>query len=58
MICCERTVKRMGTLGVRVWKMKALTVKMETKILAGKGRYEVSLVSFGCFFISLPLFLY
>jgi hypothetical protein len=31
-------VKRMGTLGLSVRKMKALTVKMETVTLTGKGR--------------------
>jgi hypothetical protein len=37
MICCGMTVKRMGMLGVSVRKMKALTVKMETVTLIGKG---------------------
>jgi hypothetical protein len=37
-IRCEMAVKRMGMLGVSVRKMKALTVKMETVILIGKGR--------------------
>jgi hypothetical protein len=31
-------VKRMGMLGVSVRKMKALTVKMKTVTLIGKGR--------------------
>jgi hypothetical protein len=31
-------VKRMGMLGVSVRKRKALTVKMETVALIGKGR--------------------
>jgi hypothetical protein len=38
MICCGIAVKRMGMLGVSVRKMKALTVKMVTVILIGKGR--------------------
>ena len=38
MICNGMAVKRMGMLGVSVRKMKALTVKMETGILIGKGR--------------------
>ena len=38
MICCGMLVKRMGMLGVSVRKMKALTVKMETFTLSGKGR--------------------
>jgi len=37
MICCEMTVKRMAMLGASVRKMKALTVKMETVALIGKG---------------------
>ena len=37
MICCGMLVKRMGMLGVSVRKMKALTVKMETVTLIGKG---------------------
>jgi hypothetical protein len=35
-------VKRMGMLGVNVKKMKALTVKMETVTLFGKGRYNLT----------------
>ena len=38
MICCGMTVKRMGMLGVSMRKMQALTVKMETVTLIGKGR--------------------
>ena len=38
MICCGMAVKRMGMLEVSVRKMKALTVKMETLSLIGKGR--------------------
>jgi hypothetical protein len=30
--------ERMGMLGVSVWKMKALTVKVETVTLVSKGR--------------------
>jgi len=36
-ICCGMAVKRMGMLGVRVRKMTALIVKMETVTLIGKG---------------------
>jgi hypothetical protein len=36
-ICCGMAVKRMGMLGVCVKEMKALTVKMETVTLIGKG---------------------
>jgi hypothetical protein len=38
MICCGMAVRRMGMLGVSVRKMEALTVKMETVTLIGKGR--------------------
>jgi len=38
MIFCGMTLKRIGMLGVSVRKMKALTVKMETVTLIGKGR--------------------
>ena len=37
MICCGMLVQR-GMLGVSVRKMKALTGKMETVTLIGKGR--------------------
>jgi hypothetical protein len=36
-ICSGMAVKRMGTLGVSERKTKALTVKMETVTLTGKG---------------------
>ena len=42
MICCGWAVKRMGMLGVSVRKMKALTVKMETLTLIGKGRKNLT----------------
>jgi hypothetical protein len=42
MICCGMAVKRMGVLGVSVRKMKALTVKMETVTLIGKGRQNLT----------------
>jgi hypothetical protein len=35
--CCGIAVRRMGMLGVSARKMKALTVKMETVTLIGKG---------------------
>jgi hypothetical protein len=38
MICCGMAEKRMGMLGASVREMKALTVKMETVTLIGKGR--------------------
>jgi hypothetical protein len=37
MICCGMVAKRWGMLGVRVWKMKTLTVK-ETVTLIDEGR--------------------
>jgi hypothetical protein len=38
MICCAMAVMRLGMLGVSVRKTKALTVKVETVTLIGKGR--------------------
>jgi len=38
MICCGMAVKRMGMLRVSVRRMKAMTMKMETVPLIGKGR--------------------
>jgi len=38
MIRCGMAVKRMGMLGASTRKMKALTVKMKTVTLIGKGR--------------------
>jgi hypothetical protein len=38
MICCGMAAKRMAMLRVSVWKMEALTVKMETVTLIGEGR--------------------
>ena len=37
-VSCGMTVKRMGMLRVSGSKMKAVTVKMETVALIGKGR--------------------
>ena len=42
MICCGMTVNRVGMLRVNVRQMKAMTVKMETVKLIGKGRYNVT----------------
>ena len=39
---CGMAVKRMGILGVSVRKMKALTVMIETVILIGKGRQNLT----------------
>jgi hypothetical protein len=41
MICGRMAWYGMGRLGVSVRKMKALTVKMETVTLIGKGRQNV-----------------
>ena len=38
MICCGMAVKWMGTLGMSVRKIKALTVKMQTVTLFAEGR--------------------
>jgi len=37
-VCCGMAVERMEMLGFSVRMMKALTVKMETVTLIGKGR--------------------
>jgi len=42
MICCGTAVKRMGMLGLSVRKIKALTVKMKTMTLIGKGRKNLT----------------
>ena len=42
MICCGMALKSMGMLGVSVSKMKALTVKVETVTLTGKGAQNVT----------------
>ena len=44
MISCGMVVKRMGMLGVSERKMKALSVKMETVTLIGKGRQNPTCV--------------
>ena len=36
-LCCGTAVKRMGTLGVSMRKMRLLTVKMETVTLIATG---------------------
>jgi hypothetical protein len=41
-ICYGMAVKGMGMLGVSVTKMKAVTVKMETVTLIGKGRRNLT----------------
>jgi len=40
MICCGMAVKRVGMLGESVRKLKALTVRVETVTLSGKGRWN------------------
>jgi hypothetical protein len=42
MMCCGIAVKRMGMVGMSVRKIEALTVKMETVTLIGKGRYNLT----------------
>jgi hypothetical protein len=37
-ICCGMAIERMGMLGFSVRMMKALTSKIETVTLMGKGR--------------------
>ena len=41
MLYLEMAMKRIGSLGVSVRKMKTLTVKMETMTPTGKGRYDI-----------------
>jgi hypothetical protein len=41
-ICCGIAVKRVEMLGVSVRKIRALTVKMETVTLIGKGTYNLT----------------
>ena len=41
-ICCGTAVKRMGILGVSVREMKALTVKVATVTLTGKGAQNLT----------------
>jgi hypothetical protein len=41
-ICCGMAGKRIRMLGVSVRKIKALTVKMETVTLIGKGRKNLT----------------
>ena len=41
-ISCGMAVKRVGMLVVSVGNMKALTVKVETVTLIGKGRYNLT----------------
>jgi hypothetical protein len=38
MICCGMAAKRLGMLGVKVRKIKALSVNMKTVALTGDGR--------------------
>jgi len=40
-IYCRMAMRRMGVLAVSVRKMKALTVKMGTVTLIGKGRWNL-----------------
>ena len=42
MVCCGMAVKRLGMLGVKVRKMKTLTVKMVIVTLVGKGRWNLT----------------
>jgi len=41
-ICYGMALKKLGMLGVRVRKMKILTVKVERVTLIGKGRYNLT----------------
>jgi len=41
-ICCGMAVKRVGMLVVSAENIKALTVRVKTATLIGKGRYNVT----------------
>jgi len=57
MICCGMAVKRMGMLRVSVRKMKALTVKIETVTLIGRGRQNLTCFVYLVYTISSKIFL-
>ena len=42
MVCDGMSLKRIGMLGMRVRKMKVLTVKMETVTQNNKGGYNLT----------------
>jgi hypothetical protein len=47
-VCCGMAVKRMKMLRVRVRKMMAMTVKMETVTLIGIGRQNLTYLCIKC----------
>ena len=57
MIHCGMAVERMGMLGGSVWKMKALTVEMETVTLIGKGRQNLTCIVYEVYPINSEVFL-
>jgi hypothetical protein len=56
MIGCGMAVNRVGRLGERVRKMKALTVKLETVTLNGKGRWNRHDLCIKCFQLIVKYF--
>ena len=55
-ICCEMAVKTMGILGVSVRNMKALTVKMETVTVVGRGTQNLRRFVYLVYTVSSKLF--
>jgi hypothetical protein len=56
MTCCGMTLKRKGMSGESVRKIKALTVKMETVSLIGKGRYNMTCFVYEVYEINSKIF--
>ena len=56
MIDCGTTVKTVRMLRVNVRKTKAQTVEMETVILIGKSRYNVTCFVYYAYKISYKMF--
>ena len=56
MICCGMAMKGLGMTGVRVRKMKTLTMKMETVTLTGKGAYYLTCFVYQVYKINIIIF--
>jgi len=57
MIRCGMAVERLGMLGGSVGQLKALTVKMETVTLIGKGRQNLTCFVYEVYAINNEVFL-
>jgi len=53
---CGMAVERMGMLGGSVGQLKALTVKMETVTLIGKGRQKLTCFVYEVYSINSEVF--